>query len=86
MYSACQVFDAWLGQEGIQGGPIHGKETLCIEQTGVSIVYEIEEVADSAEEDNEEEDIECTSQSEPRSLRQRTLLELFQPQGQEQIE
>ena len=48
------------------------------------VVYEIEEIADSAEEPDSDSDIEGTARSgtrKPRPLRQLSLLEWFQPQN-----
>jgi hypothetical protein len=39
--------DAWLGTEGIKGGLIKGKETLCIEAGAPAAVCEVHEIADS---------------------------------------
>lgn len=81
--AASIALDNWLGAEGIQGGPIQGKEMLCIEQKGAPVVCEVEEIADSADEEGSDSDFECTSRSvksASRPLRQLTLLELFKPQ------
>lgn len=78
-HSASIAFDNWVGEAAIWGGPIQSKEVLCIEEKGPMVVYEIEEIADST--DEQESDMGGTAQSTlPRPLRQLTLLELFRPQ------
>lgn len=83
--AASQSLDAWLGPDGIAGGPISGKQTLSIEAQAPTSVYEVEEIQDS-----EDEDIEEVMETEapldtqetvapPAQLRQMTLLELFHP-------
>lgn len=75
--AASTALDAWIGQKGIQGGAIQGKETLYIEHKGPA--GQVEEVADST--DEEDSDIESPTQpvkSPARRLRQLSLLELFQ--------
>jgi hypothetical protein len=46
-YTASRKLDAWLGVEGIEGGSLQDKETLCIEAGPPAVVCEVEEVADS---------------------------------------
>jgi hypothetical protein len=79
-YTVSMAMDDWLGTEGIQGGAIQSKEILYIEEKGPAVVYEVEEVADSTNEDGES-DVESTTQSvsSAQPLRQLTLLELFRP-------
>ena len=87
--AASKALEAWLGADGIAGGPISGKETLSIEARAPATIYEIEEVQDSEDEAGEDEaaELAVTSQAQTsrRSpvaavpLRQRTLLELFYP-------
>jgi hypothetical protein len=36
-----------LGADGIEGGSLKDKETLCIEEGPAAVVSEVEEVADS---------------------------------------
>jgi hypothetical protein len=81
--NASIAFDNWVGTEGIQGGPIQSSDTLSIEAEGPTVVYEVEEIADSADEEGDNSAEECTtpsSKSTARPLRQLTLLELFSPQ------
>jgi hypothetical protein len=82
-YSASLAFDRYVGQEGIYGGPIQGTDMLCIEENSPTVVYQIEEIADSAEEQDSDSDIEGTARlgtRKPRPLRQLSLLKWFQPQ------
>jgi hypothetical protein len=77
--TASRALDAWIGQEGIQGGPIQGQKKLYIEEKGSA--SHVEEVVDST--DEESSDIESSAEpakSTARRLRQLTLLELFKPQ------
>ncbi|CAE7203101.1 hypothetical protein PTTW11_09182 [Pyrenophora teres f. teres] len=86
----CKALESWLGPEGIAGGPISEKKTLSIEAEAPAIIYEVEEIQDS--EDDETNDSVDNSvdnsvgkriQALPKSLtpaprlRQLTLLELF---------
>jgi hypothetical protein len=50
--AASKALEAWLGLEGIAGGPINGKQMLSIEAEGPATIYEVEEVGDSEEEDS----------------------------------
>lgn len=87
--AATKAFDAWLGPEGIAGGPIGAKKTLSIELDAPASTAEVYEILDSESEEEEEDDDDDdriaiqTSQLLPpksmgqRSLRQTTLLELF---------
>jgi hypothetical protein len=77
--AASKALDAWIGNEGIQGGPIQGREKLYIEEKGSA--SQVEEVVDST--DEESSDVESSAEpvkSSARRLRQPTLLELFRPQ------
>ena len=77
--TASRALDAWIGVEGIQGGPIQGQERLYIEVKGPA--SQVEEVVDST--DEEGSDVESSLQpgkSSARRFRQLTLLELFKPQ------
>lgn len=77
--TASRALDAWIGQEGIHGGPIQGQEKLFIEEKGSA--SQVEEVVDST--DEESSDVESSLQpikGSARRLRQLTLLELFKPQ------
>jgi hypothetical protein len=77
--AASRALDNWIGNEGIQGGPIQGREKLYIEDKGSAL--QVEEVVDST--DEESSDVESSLQpvkSSARRLRQPTLLELFKPQ------
>jgi hypothetical protein len=83
--AASKALEAWLGPEGIAGGPINGKQMLSIEAEGPATIHEVEEVGDSEEEDSvdsvEDRD-ESDSQddtAQPKQLRQTTLIELFHP-------
>jgi hypothetical protein len=81
VYSTSLAFDRYVGQEGIYGGPIQGKDILLID--GPSVVREIEELPDSTDEEDSDGDVEGTAPSrtpKPRSQRQHTLLRWFQPQ------
>ncbi|KAH5722002.1 hypothetical protein HBI17_253590 [Parastagonospora nodorum] len=90
-YRAIQALDAWLGAEGIAGGPINKKEMLCIEASVPSLATQVEEIRDSEDDDSDgsgpNEDDEEPSQpaavarsSLPaRQLRRVTLTELCQP-------
>lgn len=81
-YAASMALDEWIGEQGIQGGPIEGQEKLYIEQQASHVVYEVEEVVDSDEEESASDD-DAPSQpakSSARRLRQLSLLELFKPQ------
>jgi len=82
-HSASLALDNCVGQEGIQGGPIQTKEVLCIEEKGPTVFYEVEEIADSADEQDSDGGTECSilENSAPRPLRQLTLQELFRPQN-----
>jgi hypothetical protein len=62
-YKASAAFDGWLGSEGIQGRSITGKETLCIEATAPRVQFDVEEVADS-ESDGDNDRMEDTSSVE----------------------
>jgi hypothetical protein len=80
--TASRKLDAWLGADGIQGGSIQDKETLCIEQGPAAVVGEVEEVADSdmeSESGVDSDGEEATAGAPCRPLRQLTLLELFVP-------
>jgi hypothetical protein len=83
--AASKALEAWLGPDGIAGGPISEKQTLSIEAEAPATIYEVEEIQDS-----EDEDIEDVAKSPgslhsqesvapPERLRQMTLLELFHP-------
>lgn len=77
--AASRALDAWIGNEGLQGGPIQGREKLYIEENGSA--SQVEEVVDST--DEESSDVESSAESvksSARRLRQLTLLELFRPQ------
>lgn len=83
LVDASKALESWLGPDGIAGGPISQKQTLGIESNVPLIRYEIEEIADSEE---EEEDEVGTQQSPvtqestaPAPLRQMSLLQLFHP-------
>jgi hypothetical protein len=80
-HTASQALDAWLGSEITTGGPIRDKDTLYIEATLPTTVYEIEEVLDS--DDEEDEDVLAPSPvsdaGSARPMRQLTLPELFKP-------
>jgi hypothetical protein len=71
--TASRALDAWLGAEGIEGGSIKGKETLCIEAGAPEV-----EIADS-EMDSASDSDSSPAPTPPPALRQLTLLELFQP-------
>jgi hypothetical protein len=77
--TASRALDAWLGAEGIEGGSIKGKETLCIEVGAPAAVIEVEEIADS-DMDSASDSDDSPAPTPPPALRQLTLLELFQPQ------
>jgi len=88
--AASKALEAWLGPDGIAGGPISGKRMLSIEAEPPAAAYEVHEVADSddaemlvSEEDSEEEGVEEEGAEEdvaqPRRFRQMTLTELFHP-------
>jgi hypothetical protein len=47
VYTASTALDAWLGADGIEGGPIKDKEPLYIEVSPTAVVGEAEEVLDS---------------------------------------
>lgn len=87
-YTASMALDAWLGAAGIKRGPIHEKETLCIEAATPTVVIRIEEVADSDMDSDNDSGAESTPAATPAPpaptaaspLRQLTLLELFKPQ------
>lgn len=80
--TASRKLDAWLGADGIEGGPIKDKEPLCIEARPAAVVGEVEELPDSDVEsesgvDSDGEDATAGTPSCP--LRQLTLLDLFVP-------
>jgi hypothetical protein len=82
VYTASRKLDAWLGTDGIEGGPIKDKETLCIEASPAAVVGEVEEVADSdtGSDSGVDSDDQGPATGTPcQSLRQLTLLELFVP-------
>jgi hypothetical protein len=82
VHAASTALDAWLGSECIAGGPLRKEETLRIEAEVPAIVYEVEEVQDS---DDDEQSASTQSQDtqhstqDARPLRQLTLLEWFAP-------
>ena len=82
VHVASMALDAWLGSECIAGGPLKKEETLRIEVEAPAIVYEVEEVQDS---EDEEQPALIQSQSTQQStqcarpLRQLTLLDWFAP-------
>jgi hypothetical protein len=83
IHAASTALDAWLGSECIAGGPLRKEETLRIEVEAPAIVYEVEEVQDS---EDEEQPASTRSQSTQQSthgacpLRQLTLRDCFAPQ------
>lgn len=83
--TASRKLDAWLGTEGIEGGPIQDKKPLCIESGSTASVGGVEEeVADSDVDSDSGVDSdgeEAATGSPCRPLRQLTLLELFVPKG-----
>jgi hypothetical protein len=84
VYTASQALDAWLGSESIAGGSIEGKDQLCIESAPPAAIFDVEEVADSEDEDEPSsspaEAQAVHSSAEPaQQLRQLTLPELFKP-------
>ena len=48
--AASKAVEAWLGLEGIAGGPISGRQMLSIEVDALTTIYEVEEVEDSEDE------------------------------------
>ncbi|KAI4221645.1 MAG: hypothetical protein L6R40_008617 [Gallowayella cf. fulva] len=82
VHSASTALEAWLGSECIAGGPLRQQETLRIEVETPAIVYEVEEVQDSEDEEqpaliqsqSTQQSTQCT-----RPLRQLTLLDWFAP-------
>ena len=85
---ASRALEAWLGPEGIAGASLSGKEQLSIEAGSAPTLLQVEEVADSEDEGDEEEEgvlqdpasqesNETASSQAP--LRQMSLLELFHP-------
>jgi hypothetical protein len=86
--TASRKLDAWLGAEGIEGGPIQDKEPLCIEAGPAAIVGEVEEVADSdleSESGRDSDGEDATAGTPHQPLRQLTLLELFAPNEQDTL-
>jgi hypothetical protein len=86
VFAASKALEAWLGPDGIAGGPISGKKTLSIEAKAPATFYEIEEVQDSEDEAGEGAETQQTQTQTPLGspvsaapLRQMTLLELFHP-------
>lgn len=80
--TASRRLDAWLGTDGIEGGPIRHKETLCIEDGPAAVVSEVEEIADSDMESESGVDSSgegTTPGTSCQPLRQLTLLDLFMP-------
>lgn len=78
--TASRKLDAWLGAEGIEGGPIKDKEPLCIESGPAAVVGEVEELPNSDVESDsgvESDGEDATAGAPCRPLRQLTLLELF---------
>jgi hypothetical protein len=81
-YTASRKLEAWLGTDGIEGGSIQHKDTLCIEAGPPMAVGEVEEVADSDMESESGVDSDgngTTTGTARPPLRQLTLLELFVP-------
>lgn len=77
--AASRAFDAWIGSECIEGGPIQRRDKLYIEREASA--FQVEEVIDST--DDESSEAESSTQlvkGSARRLRQLTLLELLQPQ------
>jgi hypothetical protein len=82
VHTASTALDAWLGADGIEGGSLKDKETLCIEEGPAAVAGEVEEVADSDRESESGVDSdgeEATTGTPCQPLRQLTLLELFVP-------
>ncbi|KAF1933792.1 uncharacterized protein M421DRAFT_28443, partial [Didymella exigua CBS 183.55] len=44
--AASKALESWLGPDGIAGGPINEKQTLCIEAEAPVTIYEVEEIQD----------------------------------------
>jgi hypothetical protein len=88
--AASKALELWLGPDGVAGGSISGKQTLSIEAGPPAAVYEVEEIPDSdnSDDDDGDEPIEITrspmaleSSAPGARLRQMSLLELFHPLG-----
>jgi hypothetical protein len=81
-HAASQTLDRWLGVQAIQGGPIQSDSRLFIEEKGPSVVYEVEEITDSTDEESDSsvEDTTRIPKGSIRRFRQLSLLELFKPQ------
>jgi hypothetical protein len=82
VYTASTALEAWLGADGIEGGSLKDKETLCIEEGSAAVVGEVEEVVDSdmdSESDVEGDSNTAATETLGQPLRQLTLLELFVP-------
>jgi hypothetical protein len=83
--AASKALEAWLGPDGIAGGPISEKQMLSIEAEAPATIYEVEEIQDSEDEDieNVAENLgplhSQVSVAPHKRLRQMTLLELFHP-------
>lgn len=86
--AASIALQEWLGNEGIEGGPIYSKEILCIEAQPVLPEYYVEEVANSENDDSDVEDAASSmpTQASAPQLRQLTLLKLFKPREEEEEE
>lgn len=90
--AASRALEEWLGSEGLAGGSICDKETLYIEDIAPSrkrlgTSSQVTEVGDS-EDDEDRDDLarseearEKVTANAAKPQRQRTLLELFQPQS-----
>ncbi|USP80404.1 hypothetical protein yc1106_07678 [Curvularia clavata] len=86
LVEASKALESWLGPDGIAGGPISQKQALGIESNMPLVCYEIEEVADSEDNDDDNESFGTLqslatpeSTAAPAPLRQMSLLELFHP-------
>ena len=81
--TASRQLDAWLGTDGIEGGPIQNKGPLCIEAGSAAVMDEVEEeIADSDLDSDggvDSDGDEAATGISCRPLRQLTLLELFVP-------
>jgi hypothetical protein len=81
--AAGKVLETWLGPDGISGAPISGKQKLSIETGALATVYEIEEIPDSEDEDEDtrifRSPMSVNGTASPAPPPQMTLLELFHP-------
>ena len=64
IFAASKALEAWLGPDGIAGGPISGKRTLSIEAEAPPAFYEIDEVQDSEDEAGETAEAAETQQTQ----------------------